>query len=353
LGFNPQLSIQLVEKTSILPWLLNRVQLKTHDENRGYAAELLAILLQDNSKNRLEFGKQDGVEALLKVLSQYRRRDPVDPDELEFMENIFDALCSALDEPQVKALFLSAEGPDLMVLMMKEKLQSRSRSIKTLDHAMSGVAGSAICETFIEALGLKTLFSAFMGKGAKKQKLKETVPASQDIAHILGIISSLFSNVASDSQGRIRLLTKFVESNYEKVDKLLEIRDSARTRLKAAKSEIDAEKQELMANDEEISSDLEDAWYLRQLDGGLYTLQTVDYILAWIITEDDGIRTHALQMLGRKSQSLEDIVRTLKIFRDNIDVAPGVSTSDDSHQAPSQKEVLEVLIATLDTSDAG
>lgn len=105
----------------------------------------------------------------------------MDPDELEFMENVFDALCSALPEPQIKTLFLSAEGPDLMVLMMKfvsltlcpvldadvfdrEKLQSRSRSIKTLDHAMSGVAGSAICEAFIEALGLKTLFSAFMGQ---------------------------------------------------------------------------------------------------------------------------------------------------------------------------------------------
>lgn len=46
----------------------------------------------------------------------------------------------------------------------REKLQSRSRSIKTLDYAMSGVAGSAVCEAFIEALGLKTLFSAFMGK---------------------------------------------------------------------------------------------------------------------------------------------------------------------------------------------
>jgi hypothetical protein len=43
----------------------------------------------------------------------------MDPDELEFMENVFDALCSALNEPQIKILFLSAEGPDLMVLMMK------------------------------------------------------------------------------------------------------------------------------------------------------------------------------------------------------------------------------------------
>ena len=31
-------------------------------------------------------------------------------------------------------------------------------------------------------------------------------------------------------------------------------------------------------------------WYLRRLDGGLFTLQTVDYILAWISMEDDGVR---------------------------------------------------------------
>ena len=97
------------------------------------------------------------------------------------MDNLFDSLCSALNEPPIKPLFLSAEGPDLMVLMMKwvwnfltrctcaqcydrEKLQCRSRSIKVLDYAMSGVAGSPVCESFIEALGLKTLFSALMGK---------------------------------------------------------------------------------------------------------------------------------------------------------------------------------------------
>lgn len=37
------------------------------------------------------------------------------------------------------------------------------------------------------------------------------------------------------------------------------------------------------------ATELETAWYLRRLDGGLFTLQTVDYILAWIIMEDDGV----------------------------------------------------------------
>jgi len=96
------------------------------------------------------------------------------------MENVFDTLCSALNESSIKSLFLTSEGIDLMVLMMKyvsrihfcsvshavhrEKLQSRSRSIKTLDYAMSGTTGSASCDAFVEALGLKTLFSALMGK---------------------------------------------------------------------------------------------------------------------------------------------------------------------------------------------
>jgi hypothetical protein len=50
---------------------------------------------------------------------RYRRRDPTDADEAEFMENVFDSLCSALAESEIKDLFLKSEGVDLMVLMMK------------------------------------------------------------------------------------------------------------------------------------------------------------------------------------------------------------------------------------------
>jgi beta-catenin-like protein 1 len=50
---------------------------------------------------------------------QFRRRDPTDADEAEFMENVFDSLCSALAEAEIKDLFLKSEGVDLMVLMMK------------------------------------------------------------------------------------------------------------------------------------------------------------------------------------------------------------------------------------------
>ncbi|KIO32831.1 hypothetical protein M407DRAFT_96181, partial [Tulasnella calospora MUT 4182] len=242
LAFNPTLSRTLVTNTSVLKWLLERVQAKTHDDNRVYASELLAIILQDNRQNRLDFGKGGGVDTLLQVLSQYRKKDPVDADEVEFMENIFDSLCSSLAEPEIKSLFLEGEGVELMVIMMKEKMLARSRSIKVLDFAMQGTAGTACCEMFVEALGLKTLFSAFMGKAKKQKNPLATTPASEDATHILGIISSLFSNIPSDSTARVRLLTKFVESDYEKVDRLLEIRESAEARLAVTNKEIEQER---------------------------------------------------------------------------------------------------------------
>lgn len=35
------------------------------------------------------------------------------------MENLFDALCSALAEPEIKKAFLDGEGVELMLIMMK------------------------------------------------------------------------------------------------------------------------------------------------------------------------------------------------------------------------------------------
>lgn len=46
----------------------------------------------------------------------------------------------------------------------RDKKDSSPQCIKVLDFALAGPAGTKCCETFVEALGLKSLFSAFMGK---------------------------------------------------------------------------------------------------------------------------------------------------------------------------------------------
>ncbi|CAB5194121.1 unnamed protein product [Rhizophagus irregularis] len=166
-SFDPAISERIVRDTNLLQWMLNRIRVKVFDSNKQYCSELLAILLQNSRVNRLKLGELGGVDVLLQ---SYKRKDPKDADETEMMENYFDALCLVLEEPEIKQKFLEGEGVELMLIMMKEKMMSRMRSIKVLDHALSTPMGLRNCERFVEIFGLKTLFAAFMRKGLKNSK---------------------------------------------------------------------------------------------------------------------------------------------------------------------------------------
>ena len=50
------------------------------------------------------------------------------------------------------------------------------------------------------------------------------------------------------------------------------------------------DEQEMQRKGEDIGEEEDDEWYSRKLEGGLFTLQIVDYILGWICMEDDGVR---------------------------------------------------------------
>jgi beta-catenin-like protein 1 len=76
---------------------------------------------------------------------------------------------------------------------------------------------------------------------AKRKKLGAT-SSFEDEEHILGILVSMFTNLASDTPPRIRLIAKFVEADYEKVERLLEMREAAEDRLRAVNREIAAER---------------------------------------------------------------------------------------------------------------
>ena len=123
----------------------------------------------------------------------------------------------------------------------REKLECRSRALKILDHALSTASGSENCETFVREAGLKALFAVFMGTSKTIQKAVAT-SASEDAGHCLGIISSLLSNLPRESVEWLRLLTKFVETDYSTLDRVLEVRESANHRLQSVITEINAEK---------------------------------------------------------------------------------------------------------------
>lgn len=129
-SLRPTLAKETVTGTKLLAWLMARIKRKgPHDQNRGYAGELLAILLQSQAGEEMsgmnrdicaKFGQAEGIDCLLSVLAVYRKKDPsTDADETEFMENIFDALCAALTLPENKRRFYEGEGTELMCILMR------------------------------------------------------------------------------------------------------------------------------------------------------------------------------------------------------------------------------------------
>lgn len=190
---------------------------------------------------------------------------PKSSEELEFLENLFDVLCSLLSLASNRSIFLSEEGVELMVILMKGTPSASSTnkncflpvqlgSIKVLDHALSSTSTTSMeaCERFVKEVGLKSLFKIFMdnnvsGKGKSKYFLGELMRTKENDEHILGILNSLFNCLESESEERLRLLGKFVEKEYEKCDRILELREENLNRLRGVEKEIDREK--------EVSSD--------------------------------------------------------------------------------------------------
>lgn len=139
-------------------------------QNKQYSAEILAILLQSSPKNREKFISLDGIDLILQLLSQYRKRDPEkDSDEEEYVENLFDCLICLVDEDAGKEKFIEAEGIELAQIMLKEGKFSKPRALRVLDHAFGGIGGAPSCERLIESAGLRTVFGMFMKKVRKTQ----------------------------------------------------------------------------------------------------------------------------------------------------------------------------------------
>ncbi|CAO3675622.1 unnamed protein product [Umbelopsis ramanniana] len=292
----------VVEKTDLLPWLLKRINTKAFDSNRGYAVEILSILLQESRANRIKLGELGGIDVLLRILSSYKRKDPADDDEAELMENCFTSLCSALAEPEIKKLFLEGEGIELMLIMIKEKSMARIRAVKVLDYAMSTSAGTANCYRFVESFGLKTLFPMFMRKGVKKlKKAYKAYSETEEEEHILGIIISLFKNLPQDDIQRLRLIRKFSDEDFEKVDRLFDLLEHYHARDALTQTEIETEKEQL---DEEDLEEMADQFYIRRLDAGLFTLQRVCLAIVVLCEEDERILGHALMLLNRKDRDM-------------------------------------------------
>ncbi|KAF7552369.1 hypothetical protein G7046_g7427 [Stylonectria norvegica] len=308
----------------LLQWLLQRIQRKENPvtQNKQYAAEILAILSQTSAANRNQLARLDAVDQILQLVATYRKRDPdKGSEEEEYMENLFETLTCLVDEAAGKTKMIEAEGVELCLIMLKEGKKSKAPALRLLDHVAGGNAGAEACEKVIEAGGLKTLFTLFMK--TQDHRLAE---------HLLGIFASMLRRLPANSAERIRTLAKFVEKDYEKISKLVKLRRDYSSRVKRAEQEHDAG-QGTLSQEEKEQADVERL--MKRIDAGLFTLQTVDVVLAWLVAEDGGATKRIKQLLAERDETLGVIGATLKDQLDGL---------DDTEENQDTKDMLGTLV---------
>ena len=80
----------------------------------------------------------------------------------------------------------------------------------------------------------------------------------------------MLRSLPADSAPRIRLLAKFVEKDYEKIERLLKIRREYAQRVSIADQSSKNDRTKYSGTEQE---EHEDEWLSRRLDAGLFTLQ--------------------------------------------------------------------------------
>ncbi|XP_018320505.1 beta-catenin-like protein 1 [Agrilus planipennis] len=292
------------QKQGLLQWLLKRLKLKApFDVNKLYASELLSILLQDNNGNRNALGELDGIDTLLQQLAFYKRHDPSTTEEHELMENLFNCLCSALMVSANRERFLRGEGLQLMNLMLREKKTSRNGSLKVLDYAMAGPQGKDNCNKFVDILGLRTIFPLFMKTPRKNRK--KVLSAEEHEEHVTSIIASMLRNCRGSQ--RQRLISKFTENDHEKVDRLMELHFKYLEKVEALDETLDDNEENPDAN------------YLKRLEGGLFTLQLVDYIVVEVCAAGPpSIKQRVMQILNLRGGSVKTIRHVMREYAGNL-----------------------------------
>ncbi|KAL7749222.1 hypothetical protein RI367_005374 [Sorochytrium milnesiophthora] len=297
------------------------------DEIAAYCAELVAVLTQSSDEAKAKVAELGGIDMLLQLVAVYKRKDPRSAEELEFMENGFNALCACLADTTAKRAFREGEGFELMFLMIKERKASRIRAVRVCDHALAGSSSEAILNAayFVEHLGLRTIFPIFMHKDAKKlrKQYKDQYRGHEDDdEHVLSILASLLRNLQGDVFGQLRhrVLHKFYErgtaagdsSALEKVHQLVEnIFKVYLAKSQAVPEAYAARLQEAAADGaEEEEAMLREEMYIEKLAVGGFTLSMAALILAEAALDNAEVRDYISQQYGGEVVTqIKDVLR--------------------------------------------
>jgi len=326
---SPQsVSNKLVRETPLLEWLLKRVRDDaSFNANKLHASEILSIVLT-NAGRAGQDALSDapgaalgglGIKTLIRLIARYRKEDPANEEEREYLENLFDALCVALHAHRGnQELFARNDGLQLMLTMIKRATYAKSAAFKALDYAVSQCATNA--ELFVDLGGLKTLFGALMfNPVSKKDKALQTSLEQM----LLSLSVSLF--LETSSVRYLRLMRKFTEADHIKTERVVEllakylarVEDAERAWARDHPNEAKEEREALAAAgaDPAAAEAVMVERYARALEHGQAQVDSAAIILAFLATAGEApLRERVEQLLNQQDIPLSIIQTTLRQY---------------------------------------
>ncbi len=298
-SIDPSLALRVCSETSILNWLVLRINAKDFDSVKLYSSELLNIFLLSSFEVCSKLASMNVMEQILVVVAQYRKRDPVDAEETEFFENVFSVLCLLLSHQSAQAQFLDCQGLELMLILIKQKKMAKMRAFKVLDHALLGATKDS-CTRFVDILGLKTIFPAILKPSKSYKKAYPDLVQKDQDEHLISILNSLCGNLTGEYHSR--LISKFCENDNQKLIRLVQLFDQYQNK---------ALQYELVSKETDAES-----LYMGRLDQGLHTLQLLGIILLKMAISSPHLNQKLcalLEPLGYDLETLSLIVQGISI----------------------------------------
>jgi hypothetical protein len=323
-----------------------------HEDSRRSLKNISALkpyasMFDDDNDNDKKKGVQkkqsiDGIECLLQAIAVYRKKDPTTEEECEYLENIFNTLAASLLNNDNLTMFIEAQGIELMLRCINEKVHSGYCSIKILFFCVSGPSESykRAAEVFVDAGGLKSLFPILMGrkssmpkpakcsdagnldvirkyaalqkqnrrkgKGEQQKKpsrrMKQVLAANREWfhtleAHSIQILYGLtrYLDDSSPRDAKLRVASKFIENDGEKCDRLVEL--CLKYDAKMRQAEYDYFKSDEAEEAEENGIDIDFAAMNAKLKAGGDLFHRLGAIIAFAATGSKRAHEHILEQL--------------------------------------------------------
>lgn len=280
------------------------------DEIQLYLSEIMCIYLQPMDEDisiYRQFAAVRGCDKLLSLLNaSYSSRDPTLSEEKEYVCNVMDALSAALASTVNQDQFQQSPTAMAMLLsLIKRRNFLKFGLLRSLSFAVTNHGGN--CSALVECGGLKTLFAAFMHRKAIKKRYRREHDRDRMEEWCCSVLVHLFCNLSDVAL--LRLMRKFMEKEFAKIDRVVELHVKYMDRVE----QHDRKRKSGTALREEEE---EEERYSGRLEHGLYTLQMVDIVIAFIYTFPAGdeavrVRERIVEVLNQSDLDIDDVKTVL------------------------------------------